>query len=100
MSYFYKTPNSPPKIWTSVLEPFSDYKHDKLVSATYSYRVAGRCLYVDRPYKKDRHKSAPGYRVLYVVDLQTIYEKPKKVKKTSVKPPWNGGTKGRNHIYL
>ena len=102
MSYFYKTPNNPPKLWSRVVEPFDDYKHDKMVNALYHYRVAGRCLWVlDRPYKKDRYKSAPGFLVQYVVDLQTIYEKPKKVKKAPlVKPPWNAGTKGRNHIYL
>ena len=88
-------------MWTSVVEPFDQDWHEKYYEDLRSYRVAGRRVYSYRPYKKDTHKSAPGYKVKFEVDLPTIVEKPRKPKKTpTARPPWNSGTRGSKHIYL
>ena len=85
-------------MWQSVLKPFNQEKHERFYRDLSYYRVSGKRLYVDRPYREDRH----GHLLLkYKVDLETIVERPKKAKKqVSIKPPWNAGSKGRHHIYL
>ena len=102
MSFFINPPNSPPRMWSSVVEPFDQERHTEFYEDLRSYRVAGRRVYGTRLYRKDPQKTAPGFMVIYEVDLPTIVEKPRKPKKKipSARPPWNSGTRGSKHIYL
>ena len=98
MSYFYSPSSTErPKCWKAIVEDFSDETHEAMLSSLIYYRVPGQILYVDRPYREDRHGHLEQR---FKVDLPTIPERPKKTKPKAVRPPWNSGTRGRKHIYL
>ena len=76
MSYFHSTSSAKrPKCWKAIVEDFSDETHEAMLSSLSYYRVPGQILYVDRPYREDRHGHLEQR---FRVDLPTIPERPKK----------------------